>query len=227
MNRIKLLVLIGILMTVGDAMAQWRVGATIGAVNNRLSIDTQYQYDWRYDSRWGVQAGISGQYDVNDWFGIRADLAFQQRGYTQRRTEKYASPNKGHYRDNYLTLPVMASFSFGGEKLRGFLNAGVYGGYWLSSLVKGVSSDPDRVADGLPPDKFEEIVDLSGVPYQRWDFGGIAGVGVEYRLCSHWAAQIEARYYYSVISKKKQYQATKDYQYNNPVSLTVGVYYSF
>lgn len=227
MKEKGLLALLVMLLSASNLMAEWRVGATVGAVNNRLSIDTQYQYDWRYDSRWGVQAGVSGQYNFRDWLGVRANLAFQQRGYTQRRTEKYATPNSYHYRDNYLVLPVMASFSFGGEKLRGFLNLGVYGGYWLNSQVHGKATNLSIESTQNDPYKFDESIDLSGVQYQRWDFGGVAGVGIEYRINEHWATQIEARYNYSIISKKKQYQELKDYQYNNPVSLTVGAYYIF
>lgn len=208
------------MLTTGNAMAQWRLGATVGTVNNQLSINTQYQYDWRYDKRWGVQAGITGQYDFNDWLGVRADLAFQQRGYTQRRTETVYDCD---YRDNYLTLPVMASFSFGGSKLCGFANLGVYGGYWLDSHCKGEIEEPltDIKMD------VDTKVELSDVRDQHWDFGYVGGIGMEYRFHSHWAAQVEARYYYSIVSKKKQYQETKDYQYNKPISITAGVYYIF
>ena len=223
MKTKKLFFTAAMLMAASSAMAQWRIGATVGAANNKLGIDTQYQYDWRYDSRWGVQFGVNGQYDFNDWFGVRAELDFQQRGYTMRRTEHLVSLINYKYRDNYLTLPVMASFSFGGEKVRGFLNVGVYGGYWLNSHVKGSDVDIDYDME-VPVDA---SVSLDSRRDQRFDFGYVGGVGVEYRFAEHWAAQVEARYYYSVVSKKKQYQASKDYQYNNTLSLTGGISYIF
>lgn len=214
-----------LLMATTGAMAQWRIGANIGAADNNLSIDTQYQYDWRYNNRWGLQAGVMGQYDVADWLGVRAELNFQQRGYTMRRTQYPLQQTQLNYRDNYLTLPVMASFSFGGKKVRGFLNAGVYGGYWLNSHAKGTVVPDFEEADATS--SVDTPVELSSTRDQRLDFGYVGGVGVEYRFHSHWAAQVEARYYYSVVSKKKQYQATKDYQYNNTISLTGGIAYIF
>ncbi len=223
MKTKKLLFTAAMLMATTSAMAQWRIGATVGAANNKLGIDTQYQYDWRYDSRWGVQVGINGQYDFTDWLGVRAELGFQQRGYTMRRTEYPVGAVSYKYRDNYLTLPVMASFSFGGEKVRGFLNAGVYGGYWLNSHVKGTDFDTDN--EEVWP--IDTSVSFDSRRDQRFDFGYVGGVGVEYRFAEHWAAQVEARYYYSVVSKKKQYQATKDHQYNNTLSLTGGISYIF
>ncbi len=223
MKTRKLLAIAALLLCATAASAQWRIGANIGAANNRLSIDTQYQYDYRYDSKWGVEAGIMGQYDIADWLGVRAELNLQQRGYAQRRTEYPLTGTKMNYRDNFLTLPVMASFSFGGEKVRGFLNAGVYGGYWLNSHVKGKTFDMfnEEVTD------IDTKVEMNSKHDQRWDFGYVGGVGVEYKWATHWAAQVEARYYYSVVSKKKQYQATKDYQYNNTITLTAGIAYIF
>lgn len=205
------------------AMAQWRVGVNVGAAINKLGIDTQYQYDWRYDTRHGVQVGVTGQYNFVDWFGIRTELGLQQRGYTMRRTEYMVDKVRYKYRDNYLTLPVMVSFSFGGKAVRGFLNAGVYGGYWLNSRVKGADFDIDIEQD-YP---INTSVHFDSRRDQRLDFGYVGGVGVEYHFAKHWAAQVEARYYYSVVSKKKQYQATKDYQYNSTLTLTGGIFYIF
>lgn len=39
----------------------------------------------------------------------------------------------------YLSVPLFARFSFGGTKLRGFLDAGFYAGGWLSSWREGTT----------------------------------------------------------------------------------------
>ena len=218
----KLIAVAGFMTVCCAASAQWRAGITAGAASNTLDIDTQYQYDWRYDSREGVNIGLSGQYDFNDWLAVRAELGFQQRGYTMRRSEAYATENNLKYRDNYLVLPVMGSFSFGGNTLRGFLNAGVYGGYWINSWCKGSYQDA-----GEDSEPVNQKVTLYKKLYQRFDFGYAGGVGLEWRIDRHWAAQLEARYWYSVVSKKKQYQAAKDYQYNTTLTLSAGVAYLF
>ena len=221
--RINKLMLIAAFMTVCSvASAQWRVGLTAGAADNTLDIDTQFQYDWRYGDRMGVNIGLTGQYDFNDWLAVRADLGFQQRGYTKRRTEKYADGNNLTYRDDYLVLPVMGSFSFGGNTLRGFLNAGVFGGYWLNSRCKGTLQDSGETNENV-----NVRMDFDDTTDQRFDFGYAGGVGLEWRIAGHWAAQMEARYWYSVVSKKKQYQEAKDYQYNTTVTLSLGVAYLF
>ncbi len=218
----RLIALAGFLMICSAASAQWRAGVTAGAANNTLCLDTQYQYDWRYDDRQGVNIGLMGQYDFNDWLALRAELLFQQRGYTMRRTENYIAENTFRYRDDYLVLPVMASFSFGGKTLRGFLNAGVSGGYWLESWCKGSFQEIDDDTEAV-----NTKIELLKIRDRRSDFGYIGGLGLEYRIAKHLAAQVEARYYYSVVSKKKQYQAAKDYQYNSTLTLSATVAYIF
>ena len=146
-----------------------------------------------------------------------------QRGYSQHRTGMNAG-TEYKYRHNYLVMPLMASFSFGGEKLRGFVNGGIYGGYWLSGSVKGGFKDHDDDGIVLPID---QDYDFNSTRDNRWDFGYVGGIGVEYRWAAHWAAQVEARYYYSVTSITKDYMLIKDGRYNSTVSLQAGVFYIF
>ena len=117
----------------------------------------------------------------------------------------------------------MASFSFGSDNLRGFCNLGVYGAYWLNSHVSGCEYNYiNYVAE-----TFSENVDFNSNRDQRWDCGFIGGIGLEYRFAPHWAAQAEARYYYSTTSTTKQYMRVKDYRYNNTTALQIGVFYLF
>ena len=62
---------------------------------------------------------------------------------------------------------------------------------------------------------------------QRWDFGFLGGIGMEYRFASHWAAQAEMRYYYSMVSTQKDYMRVKDPKYNSTLALQAGVCYFF
>lgn len=101
-------------------------------------MDTGYAYDMRYEERGGFTVGIPVQYDFFDWLGVRAEVSFVQKGHKMHRTDVW---NKLHTdtRNNYLHVPVMARFSFGGQRVRGFLNAGGYIGGWLSSHREGLT----------------------------------------------------------------------------------------
>ncbi len=209
------------LITTLFANAQWRVGLTAGADYNVFSIDKQYMADVVYKGRWGVSFGLTGQYNFTDWFGVRADLNLMQKNHHVCRANMEGYDMK--YRNTYLMLPVMASFSFGGERLRGFCNLGVYGGYWTRSYRSGQDFNSFT-------DKFYEVkgkVAFDSDRDKRWDCGLAGGLGLEYRISNHWATQLEVRYYYSTTSTTKQYMRIKDYRYNSTTTIQLGGSYIF
>ena len=209
------------LMTTLFANAQWRVGVTAGADYNVFSIDKQYMADVLHDGRWGVTYGVTGQYNFTDWFGVRADFNLTQMNYRMHRANIEEVDLK--YRNTYLQLPVMASFSFGGKKLRGFCNLGVYGGYWVHSYRSGkdMNSFTNQYFDIKGKVEFDSDRD------KRWDCGLVGGVGMEYRFDRHWAAQVEVRHYYSTTSTTKQYMRNKDYRYHSTTAIQLGASYIF
>ena len=203
------------------AFAQWRVGVNGGATYNHSTISRHYMTDYQWKDRWGVTLGVMGQYDVNDWLGVRAELDWTQKNY--RLTRQILSNLDYKYVNNYLQLPVMASFSFGGKQLRGFCNAGVYGGYWLTSGREGTdfNNSSEKVYE------FSEDIKFNSERDQRFDFGFVGGIGLEYRFCQRWAAQVEMRYYYSTVSTQKDYMRLSDPRYNSTLGVQAGLWYSF
>lgn len=210
-----------VLMLPMMAFAQWRVGINGGGDLNHFIIDKQYQTDYQFKDRWGGTVGIMGQYDIADWAGIRFELDWMQKNYRQTRETLKVYDYK--YVNNYLQLPVMGSFSFGGQKVRGFCNLGIYGGYWLNSSRKGF----DYNALTQKGYDFTEKVEFYDDRDRRWDFGFVSGAGLEYRFASHWAAQVELRYYYSTVSTTKVNDVAKDYRYNSTLALQAGLWYCF
>jgi opacity protein-like surface antigen len=216
----KLLFLL-FLMLPFTASAQWRVGANVGASFNHPTIDRQYMTDLQYKDRWGITTGLMGQYDFNEWLGVRAELNLTQKNYRQTRTVIQGQDYK--FLNNYLLMPVMASFGFGSEKIRGFCNVGVYGGYWLNASRKG----EDYNSFTKDYFTFSESMDFDKYQDQRWDCGFVGGLGLEYRFCNRWGAQVEARYYYSTTSFRKEMPHLNDKRYHSTFGLQAGVMYFF
>jgi len=217
----KKLLTILTLMLPSLAFGQWRVGVNGGADYNHFIIDKHYQTDYVFEDRWGVTLGVMGQYDINSWLGIRAELDWTQKNY--RLTRPLMESFDYCYVNNYLQLPVMASFSFGGQQVRGFFNGGVYGGYWLNSSREGCDFNNFTYRDY----DFSEKVEFNSERDRRVDFGFVGGAGVEYRFDRHWAAQVEMRYYYSTVSTQKDYTGFKDPRYHGTLALQAGVWYCF
>ncbi len=221
MSRKKFFLMIAMIMMVPmSSLAQWRVGVNIGGDYNSYSRDVHYMSDFHYKGSSGVALGATAQYDFFDWFGLRADLVYLQKNHNESRKQM---PMDYDIINNYLQLPVMASFSFGGSRLRGFMNLGLYGGYWTSSRQKGDEYIP---SESMQYDIDVEVT-FSDTRDQRWDFGLVAGAGLEYRFAQQWAAQMEIRHYYSTTSITKDYMYYKDPRYNSTTAFTIGVQYLF
>ncbi len=213
--------------------AQWRIGITAGASYNNCSIDNHYMSDWHYKGTWGNifpasvnlgTIGIMGQYDLNDWLGIRADVNLTMKNHQEYRTlvlTDYEVIN------HYLQLPIMASFSCGNQKLRGFFNLGFYTGFWLLSYDEGSERQllSSTTMTGTLKNEFDNERD------QRFDLGLVGGTGFEWRFKfrnKNWSWQIvEARIYYSTISTQKDYMKIKDPRYNTTLVLQSGLCYFF
>ena len=203
--------------------AQWRVGLTAGIDYNIHSQDVHYMNDVKFSGRPGFYTGVSGQYSFNNWLGVRADLIFTQKNYNMRRTDLQEVNHS--YMNNYLLLPVMASFSFGGNSfpLRGFANIGAYGGAWLSSYRHGseYNTMTGKQYEFAGPVAFNSEKD------NRFDMGLTGGAGMEYRFNKHLSVQLEARCFHSLTSQVKQYMRVKDYRYDTTIGLQAAVYYLF
>lgn len=204
------------------AQAQWRVGASGGGDFNWYSVNTNYQVDYHYDGAWGWNAAVFGQYNFMDWLGLRAEIEASERNYRFRRTGSFSGTNYVVH-NTYLQVPVLAQFSFGGQKVRGFVNAGVYAGCWLDGRYKGSMVDmlAGKVVAVNEPYIFQKEKD------QRADFGLAGGIGIEYRFMEHWSVHAEGRCYYSFISSVKQYMLIKDYRYNTTLGINIGFSYIF
>ena len=220
MRKIKLVICM--LMVCCAVHAQWRLGVSGGGDYNFYSIQTSYQTDYHYTGRWGATAAIFTQYNFLDWVALRAELEMVQKNHLFYRTLKYKD-TRYVTNNTYLQLPVMTQFSFGGNKVRGFVNAGIYAGCWLDSHLKGTITAPGGTSV-YPVDEKQPFLDARD---QRWDFGLSGGIGLEYRFVEHWVLHLEGRCYYSFISTSHQSSVIADNRYNTTLAIQLGCAYIF
>lgn len=218
------------------AKAQWSVGLLAGYDYNVYSMAKGYAYDYRYGNKGGLEVTVPVQYNFFDWFGLRADISYVQKGHTMHRTGVYEG-ERTDTRDHYIHVPLMVSFSFGGNKVRGWVDAGGYIGGWLASRCKGVMNRPI----GYEPEqegpfkyyyderayRFDEKVEFFDKRDQRFDAGltGVAGVGwmvnqiVELRL--------EGVCWYSLIDTASKTPDNVAPRYNTTWALRLGCAFHF
>ena len=215
-----------------SAHAQLSVGIEGGYNKNHLVTNNSNRAFTNYGPLSGFGVGIPIQYKVNDWFAIATDPSFVQKNYNQQRSAFFV----GVYQDNtngYIQLPLMGHFMFGGSRLKGFLNAGLYGGYWLSGNVKGVMPNildiaPDGTATGSiynyqNPYSFNEKYTFNNEKDNRIEAGWVGGLGMGYDVGPRYQVFAEGRLLYAFTDQQKNYMTNQVPRYNTTYGINAGI----
>jgi Outer membrane protein beta-barrel domain len=217
-----------------SAKAQLYIGVEAGANKNYLITGNASESFTDYNSMKGLSGGIPVLYQVTDWFALQADPSFIQKNYKIVRTGFFTGVYQENH-NNYIQLPLSAQFSFGSHELRGFVNLGLYGAYWMSSRVKGVEANilntvdtayttvnPTSVLGENYGYSYNQKYQFNNTKDNRLEFGAIAGVGISYELNETYRFFIEGRYTRSLTDQQKQYEINQTPRYNDNVGVSVG-----
>ena len=228
-KRIITLFAITTLVFAAKSQAQLYVGVEAGANRNYFVTNADDKPFFEYQPLYGYSAGATVRYAIPSmpWFGgIQATPSYVQKNYRIQRTGFY----EPIYQDNtnsYVELPIMAQFRFGGmisrtQSLHGFLNLGGYGGYWLSGNIKGRTLSP------MDPTNFQaynEAYTFSNEKDNRIEWGGLAGIGLQYMPNKNYAISLEGRYTAAATDQQKAYMENQTPRYNDTYSILMRVEY--
>ena len=226
-------VLVLSLLSCLTASAQWRTGIQAGYTHNWLYTENGYFYTRVYEPLGGFSIGVPVQYELEDWFALQAEVSYIQKNYRMQRTG-FFSPLYENMTNHYLSVPVLAHFSFGGDHLRGFLNAGFYLGGWLAARREGVAQTsfgyyPEEEG---PANSIEDLTDLyyydekypfNSVRDNRFEAGAAIGLGLQYEINDLLTVLAECRYYYSLTDMQKDYMKMQVPRYLNTMLFQLGL----
>jgi len=223
------MLVISALFCVTKLQAQLFVGVEAGANRNYLVSNTADKPFFEYQPSYGYSIGIPVRYAFPSlsWFGgIQAVPSFVQKNYRIQRTGYY-SPMYQQTNNSFLELPIMAQFRFGGsinktQSLYGMLNLGGYGSYWLNGQLEGRAISP---MDPNTYQSYDEKYTFSPEKDRRFQFGGIAGIGLQYMPNKKYVFSIEGRYSPSFTDLQNAYSENQTPRYNDTYSVLVGVQY--
>lgn len=228
MKKILTILSISTLMFAMKSQAQLYVGIEAGANRNYLVSNTEDKPFFDYKPLNGFSIGVPIRYSLpsTSWFGIQATPSFVQKNYMIARSGFY-EPMYQQTNNSYLELPVMAQFRFGGsigktQKLYGTLNLGGYGGYWMKSNVKGRTLSP---MDSDSYQEYDEAYNFFEEKDNRFEFGGLSGIGLQYMPNKKYVISIEGRYSAAMTDQQKSYQENQTPRYNDTYSLLMSVQY--
>ena len=209
---------------------RWIVGVKGGWSYTSMERSNMGRVDETYSPLSGYDVGLQARYSLLDWLAIRADLDFMSRSYQIDRNLHHIDRVYTKYSNDYLTLPVMADFSFGGKRLRGHAYGGVYGAFWMKARTEGTTfwmTDYYIYFDDFNESRLFNSED------RRFIAGGVGGLGVSYAFPNVWKKMggpvitLDALYYYDFVSHHKGYPHLSDPRYLSTLSITLGVAFCF
>ena len=220
-------------MTMGAAAQEkprWTVGVKGGWSYTSIARSNMGRVDETYSPLSGYATGVQARFRALDWLAVRVDLDFMSRSHKMDRNLHYIDPVYTKYINDYLVLPVMADFSFGGKKLRGHAYGGVYGAFWMKARTEGTTYWMTDYY--IYFDDFKETRAFNSED-RRLTAGGVGGLGLSYAFLDVWkkgggpVITLDALYYYDFVSHHKGYPHLSDPRYLSTLSITLGVAFCF
>ena len=219
MNKTKLLILLFFIALATNVNAQFGIGLKGGLDFNSVTRSNSGRIDETYHAKNGADYGIILSYQINEWFALRANVEMLSRSHTMKRNLNAVKGLYTDYKNQYLTLPVMADFTFGGARVRGHFMMGGYVSYWMMANVSGNTFD---LYNKIRP--FDEKMEFNEY-HNRFVAGLVAGPGLSVALTEKISLELDALLYYDLVSYMKVSKVSPDPRYNNTASLTLGVIY--
>jgi hypothetical protein len=227
MNRsiqLKLFLALLLCSAAMTAAAQWSIGIKGGWDYTSITRSNAGRIDETYSPKSGYDVGIQARYGFTNWFALRADLSVMRRSHRMDRHLDYLDSLYTEHHNLYLMLPILADFSFGGEHFRGHAMLGGYVGYWLQDHIKGKTYwMTDYYMYYTPFDEKREFTSED----RRFCAGVTGGLGLSYLIDKHWGLNLDALYYYDLVSHRRSSPHLRDPRYLNTLSVTLGVGYQF
>lgn len=212
--------------------AQLNVGINAGISRNSLISNRGYRSNTDYTKVDGFTAGMVVRYPVNKYVTIGVEPSFIGKNYKIVRNDYYQGVYQATY-NNYIQLPMLATFSLSNQRMLGGISAGGYSAYWAHSRKKGVipnlsdlstqDGDYTNVFQNIKPFSYDETYHFDNKLDNRWEFGWVAGLDFQYTLSRQFAYFMTARYYYSLTDQGKNYTINQEQRFNQTVVISAGL----
>lgn len=184
------------------------VTKTIGKIAFKHNADIRYATE------------IYVKYSFTSKIGIRTGLGFEDKGYVIKGltfADGAGNPlvsGKLHHHLQYITIPILAEFTFG-KKLLPYFNTGFYLGILANSKDRYKYDDKT----------FNKSVETSS--YNRFDMGFILGVGIKVPIKEKFLFNVDIRNSVGFLRTNK-YNPTGSYKaINYSTAFNIGFAYKF
>ena len=168
----------------------------------------------------GLTMGVVARYTEEKFFGLIGELKVEQRGWK----EKFEETEFAYSRTlTYIQLPLLTHIYFGGKNIKGFVNLGPSVGYMIaSSISSNFNYETPSSEVGFPLSN-RHINQMSMPIKNKFDYGILGGVGMEFIIKKRHSLMLEGRYYYGLgnifsATKKDEFSASR----GTSIEITLG-----
>lgn len=194
-KAIALSIAIGVGSLGADAQTHYEphisVGGRAGATLSRMDITPSFPQNWLI----GTCGAVTFRYQEEKLFGLVAELGWNQRGWKENFEE---SPLSYSRTLTYVSLPVMTHISFGGRRMKCFVNLGPEFGYMISDNISA-NFDYNNLSTVTDwPSRERQTAQLAMPVANKFDYGITGGLGGEFYVKPRHSVTLEARYYFGL-----------------------------
>jgi hypothetical protein len=225
---------LAILLSSLQSRGQFFLGVEGGPNMNYLTTSNASEPFTNYEGMRGWNISIPVGYQFFDWLALQTAPTYIQKNFDIVRTGFFTGVYQKNY-NTYIQLPLDLRFSFGGKELRGFVDLGGYGAYWVSGRIKGTEANilnevdtayenvnPTSILGENYPYTYDQKYVFNSAKDNRMEFGLIGGAGVSYELLQIYTFYLEGRYYRAMTDQQKHYEINQAPRYNDNYGLTLG-----
>lgn len=223
--KLKIAALVAFVFAAFAAQSQISVGAKAGlnlASQSYSGIDSLTSgVDFKSLPLYSFGAVL--EVGLTENFAIQAEANYMQKGGRSEFSGDILGitfSTKSDIRVNYLDIPVLAKYSFGGESAKGYLLAGPNFSYAFSGKTKIESTTP------VGSDSSEEDLNFDDAAYNRTDLGLNLGIGAQFGLSDNMRLFADARYNLGLTNLNTDEDTKDDLKVKNRgIGINVGVLY--
>lgn len=166
----------------------------VGAKGGITMSNVQFSPHVKQTLRQGILMGATVRYTEEKVFGLIGELLVEQKGWKENFEEAPFAYNREL---TYVTLPVMTHIYFGSQKFKGFVNIGASVSYLLGSKI---TADFDYSNALNLPDfpTYRSVEQMSMEVKNKFDYGILAGLGMEFIIKKKHSFLLEGRYYFGL-----------------------------
>lgn len=224
MKRWLIVLMIGVTAMMGNAQKLYKSHVHIGVKGGATMSSMSFSPSVEQSMINGVTGGFTFRYAEERHVGLIAEINIAQRGWK----EKFDEGEQFEYsrKLTYLQIPLLTHIFFGSQRFKGFINLGPEVSYLLDSSI---SSDFDyNNIQSVPNFPLENRMteQLNMDIANKFDYGIIAGAGMEFKLNRKHSISLEGRYYFGLgnifsSSKKDVFDASR----HSSIMVTLGYHY--